>query len=119
MADEMNVGRQMRKNAFAPVSAVAGEDDLVVGVPLGHQPDEFEGQLGSSAMIGLGFGLEDLPRLFFPLVSPCRLRYSRTAIGKAKTFVGAQNGLTMIKQSATQSCPQLTRDLARLEIRGS
>ena len=56
MADEVNVGRQMRENAFAPVGAVAGEDDLVVGIPLGHQLDEFEGQLGPSAMIGIGLG---------------------------------------------------------------
>ena len=58
VADEVNVGRQMRENALAPVGAVAGEDDLVVGIPLGNQLNEFEGQLGSSAMIGirLGFG---------------------------------------------------------------
>ena len=56
MADEVNVGGQMRENALAPVGTVAGEDDLVVGVPLGHQLNEFEGQLGSSAMIGIGLG---------------------------------------------------------------
>ena len=40
-------------------------------------------------------------------------------MGKAKTLWGAQKGWTMIKQRTTQSCPQLTRDLARLEMRGS
>ena len=54
MADEVNVSRQMRENALASVGAVAGEDDLVVGVPLSHQLNEFEGQLRSSAMIGIG-----------------------------------------------------------------
>ena len=56
MADEVNVRRQMREDALAPVGTVAGEDDLVVGIPLSHQLDEFEGQLGSSAMIGIGLG---------------------------------------------------------------
>ena len=56
MADEVNVGGQMRENAVAPVGTVTGEDDLVVGVPLSHQLNEFEGQLGSSAMIGIGLG---------------------------------------------------------------
>ena len=46
--------------------------------------------------IGLGLGGLLLPlfalRFFFPLVSPWRLRYRRTAMGKAKTLVGAQNG---------------------------
>ena len=40
-------------------------------------------------------------------------------MGKAKTLVGAQKGWTRIRQSTTQSCPQLTRDFARLEISGS
>ena len=35
------------------------------------------------------------------------------AMGKAKTLVGAQKGWTMTRQRTTQSCPQLTRDLAR------
>ena len=56
MADEVNVGGQMRENAVAPVGTVTGEDDLVVGVPLRHQLNEFEGQLGASAMIGIGLG---------------------------------------------------------------
>ena len=54
MADEVNVGGQMRENAVAPVGAVTGKDDLVVGVPLSHQLNELEGQLRSSAMIGIG-----------------------------------------------------------------
>ena len=56
VTDEVNVGRQMRENALASIGAVTGEDNLVVGVPLSHQLNEFEGQLGSSAMIGMGFG---------------------------------------------------------------
>ena len=53
---EVNVGRQMRENALAPVGTVPREDDFVVRVPLGHQLDELESQLGSSAMIGIGLG---------------------------------------------------------------
>ena len=34
VADEVNVGRQMREDALAPVGAVAGEDDLIVRIPL-------------------------------------------------------------------------------------
>jgi hypothetical protein len=45
--------------------------------------------------------------------------YSRAAMGKANTLVGAQKGWTTIRQRTTQSCPQLTRALDRLEISGS
>ena len=62
---------------------------------------------------------DDFPLPFFPLVSPWRLMYNRPAIGKAKTLVGAHQGWMMMRQSTTQSCPQLTRALDRLEIRGS
>ena len=40
-------------------------------------------------------------------------------MGKAKTLVGAQNGLTMMMHKTTQLWPQLTSGLARLEMRGS
>ena len=92
MADEMNVGRQMRQDALTAVGAVAGDDDLVVGEPPGDQVDEFQGQFRSGAMIRIvlglgGFLLAFFPlRFFFPLVSPWRLRYSRAAMGKAKTW---------------------------------
>ena len=39
-------------------------------------------------------------------------------MGKAKTLDGAQAGKATIRVSATQSCPQLTRDLARLGDEG-
>src|SRR4051812_11470351 len=55
----------------------------------------------------------------FPLVRPWRFLYRRKAMGRAKTLVGAQDGWTTIRQRTTQSCPQLTNDLARLEISGS
>ena len=35
MADEVNVGRQMTEDALAPGEAVAGNEDLIVGKPLG------------------------------------------------------------------------------------
>ena len=116
----------MRQDASTTIGAVTEHDDLIVGEPAGHQLDEFQGQFRSGAMIGigLGFGLDlgcrdDFPLLFFPLVSPWRLMYSRAAMGKAKTLVGAQKGWTTIRQRTTQSCPQLTRALDRLEISGS
>ena len=43
----------------------------------------------------------------------------RAAMGKAKTLVGAQKGPMTTRHRTTQSCPQLTRDLARLEMSGS
>jgi hypothetical protein len=43
MADEMNVGRQIREDALAIVGAVARENDLIVGVPLNYQVDKFAG----------------------------------------------------------------------------
>ena len=76
MADEMDVGGQMRENALAAVGTVAGDDDLIVGEPLGRQDDEFQGQFRSGAMIRivLGFGGFFWPffpfGFFFPLVSP-------------------------------------------------
>ena len=33
MADEVDVGRQVREDALAAVGAVAGDDDLIVGEP--------------------------------------------------------------------------------------
>jgi len=61
MANEVNVGRQVREDALTSVGAVAGDHDLIVGEPLGHQDDEFQGQFRSSAMIRivLGFGVLD------------------------------------------------------------
>ena len=56
---------------------------------------------------------------FFPLVSPWRLRYNPMAMGKAKTLDRAQERKATIRVSTTQSCHQLTRDLARLKIRES
>ena len=95
--------------------------------------DESQGQFRPGAMIGIRLGLAvalaffalpfldwaAFPLPFFPLVSPWRLMYSRAAIGKANTLVGAQKGWTTIRQRTTQSCPQLTRALGRLEISGS
>ena len=43
MADEMNIGGQVRKNAVTAICAIAGEDDLVVRKPPGDQIDEFKG----------------------------------------------------------------------------
>ena len=43
MADEVNVGRQVREDALTAVGAVTGDDDLIVGKPLGHHDDEFQG----------------------------------------------------------------------------
>jgi hypothetical protein len=44
---------------------------------------------------------------------------SRMHIGNANTLPGAHQGLATIKQRFTQSCPQLTDFMARLEISGS
>ena len=66
--------------------------------------------------IVLGFGgflLTLFPfGFFFPLVSPWRMRYRHMAMGKAKTLDGDQAGKAT-SGSARQSCPQLTKDLAR------
>ena len=43
MADEVNVGRQVTEDALTAVGAVAGDDDLLVGEPGGHQVDQFQG----------------------------------------------------------------------------
>src|SRR5271157_6117965 len=48
MADEVNVGRQVREDALTSVGAVTGDDDLIVGEPLGHHDDEFRPRLAAS-----------------------------------------------------------------------
>ena len=73
--------------------------------------------------IVLGFGGFLLPlfplRILFPLGQPLAVAVQGMAMGKAKTLDRAQGGKATIRVSTTQSCPQLTRDLARLEMRGS
>ena len=66
MADEMDVGRQMREDALAAIGAVAGDDDLVVGEPLGDQFDQLQGEFGSRAMIRIVLGLGGFFRPFAP-----------------------------------------------------
>src|SRR4029077_4444725 len=56
VTDEVNIGRQIREDTLAAVSAVTREYDLVVREPFGDQFDEFESQLGPGAMIGVGLG---------------------------------------------------------------
>ena len=56
VADEVNVRRQMRQDALAPIGAVAGKEDLIVRIPLSHQVDELASQFRASAMIRIGFG---------------------------------------------------------------
>ena len=76
VTDEMNVWGQMRENALAAVGTVAGDEDLLVGEPLGHQNDEFQGQFRSGAMIRIVLGFAEilLPfcslRVLFPLGQP-------------------------------------------------
>jgi len=67
MADEMNIGGQMRENALTAVGAVAGDEDLLVGEPLGHHDDEFQGQFRSSAMIRIVLGFGGFLLALFPL----------------------------------------------------
>ena len=43
VANEVNIGRKVREDALAAVSAVASKYDLVVGKPLSGQLDEFAG----------------------------------------------------------------------------
>jgi hypothetical protein len=116
MADEVDILRQLLQDALAAVSAVARNQQFSLGKPACHKANQLHGQFRSGAMIGVGqawlFPLQ-------PLVKPWRLRYSRKAIGRLHTLVGAQNGQQTINLSTTQSCPQLVSGLARLEISGS
>ena len=98
MADEMDVGGQMREDALTAVGAVAGDDDLIVGEPLGHQVDEFQGQFRSGAMIGivLGFGgflLALFPlRILFPLGQPLAVAVQADGDGQGEDFGGCPGG---------------------------
>ena len=57
VADEMDIGGQVRQDAPTAVGAVAEQEDLIVGEPAGRQEDEFQGQFRSGAMIGIGLAL--------------------------------------------------------------
>ena len=119
MADEMSLGGQVRENALTAVGAIAGDDDLVVWEPLGHQLGQFEGEFRSGAMIGILFEFGGLPFALLPLCEPLAVAVQTHGYGQSKDFGGTQNGFSMIRQSTTQSCPQLTRALDLLEMSGS
>jgi hypothetical protein len=55
VTNEVNIGRKIREDTLAAVSAVDGEYNLVVGEPFSCQPDEFAGKFGSSPMVGISF----------------------------------------------------------------
>src|SRR5271157_3156130 len=67
MADEVNVGRQVREDALTSVGAVTGDDDLIVGEPLSHHVDEVQSQLRPGAMIRILLGLGGFLLALFPL----------------------------------------------------
>src|SRR5271157_4452532 len=67
MADEVNIERQVREDALTSVGAVAGDDDFIVGEPLGNHDDEFPGQFRSGAMIRILLGLGGFLLALFPL----------------------------------------------------
>ena len=73
--------------------------------------------------IVLGFGgflLTLFPlRILFPLGQPLAVAVQAHSDGQGQEFGRAQAGKATIRVSTTQSCPQLTSDLARLEMRGS
>ena len=98
MADEVNVGRQVREDALAAVGAVTGDDDLLVGEPLGHHDDEFQGQFRPGAMIRivLGFGgflLALFPlRILFPLGQPLAVAVQAHGDGQGEDFGRCPDG---------------------------
>lgn len=59
-ADEMNVGGELRQDAVAAVGAVAADEDVIVWKPRGNQGDQLDGELRTSAMIGVGLGFGGL-----------------------------------------------------------
>ena len=57
VADEMDVGWELRQDALAALGAVAGDEDVALGKPGGGQGNQLDGQLRPRAMIGRRFGL--------------------------------------------------------------
>src|ERR1700685_4156915 len=57
--DEMNIGGQVRQNAFAAVGAITGDDEGIARKPARGEVNQFDGQLRTTAMIRvlLGFCL--------------------------------------------------------------
>src|SRR5205823_7569911 len=45
------------QDALAAVSAVAADEEVIVGKPGGNQGHQLEGQFGSGAMVGVGLAL--------------------------------------------------------------
>ena len=119
VADEVNIFGQVAQHALAAVGTIASDDDGVVGKPGRRQFDEFDGQFRARAMIGIDLGHFGLGLALLAFRESLAIAIEPRATGRAKTLVGAQNGLTMRMQRTTQSCPQLTRGLARLEMSGS
>src|SRR6478736_7464657 len=64
MADEVDVGGQVRQDALAAVGAISRDHDLVVGKPGGDQGNEFDGQLRAGAVVGGRFGSNLLGLVF-------------------------------------------------------
>ena len=124
-ADEMDVGGEMRQDALTTISTVTEHDDLIVGEPAHHQADEFQGQFRSGAVVGIGLGFRldpapgRFPLAFLPLGEPLAVDVQPAGDRQGEDLGGRHQGWMMMRQSTTQSCPQLTRALDRLEIRGS
>ena len=114
VADQIDVGRQVPQHALAAVGAVAADQDLPLGKPGGEQPDQLHGQFGPGAMVGDRAGPSG-PCVPWSVLGGCGT--GGTATGRHQTLVGAQDGQRTIRHKTTQSCPQLTRALARLEIK--
>ena len=89
---QVNVVGKLGQDALAAVSAVAADEDVIVGKPVETKVISSTASSGRVRWLGSALGLAVLVLAFLPLVSPWRLRYSRMETGKAKTLVGAQNG---------------------------
>ena len=98
MADEVNVGWQVREDALTAVGAVTGDDDLLVGEPLGHHDDEFPGLIqvecddSDRAWVWRVSAAPFPLRILFPLGQPLAVAVQAHGDGQGEDFGRCPNG---------------------------
>jgi len=90
MADEMDVRRKLRQDALAAVGAVARNEQVAFRKPRGGQGNQFDGQLGTRAMVGRSFSFLDFLITWFLLAlgEPLTIAIEAFGDGQGEDFGG-------------------------------
>ena len=79
----------MREHALTAVGAIAGDEDRVVGELRRRQSDEFEGQFGTGAMVGIGLGFLGLGLAFLAFGESLAVTIKPSRDGKREDLGGS------------------------------